>query len=900
MLRTCVLAGVFVLSGASALVFETLWFHQAALLVGSTLWAASLVLSAFMAGMAAGNLGAALRGDRAQDGIRVYAGLELVVAISGVALVYLLPALGPVLAPLAEPLAGRPALLQLLRFCTAFALLLLPAAAMGMSLPLLVRAAGAWDASFGRVLGLLYGANTLGAVAGAILSELLLLPLLGIRGSALCAGALSGLAAVLALGFRARAPAPAPAATSGAVLPRGRAAALLLAAACGAGLLLLALEVVWLRFLVLFLNDTPLAFAVVLALVLAGIALGSLLASLWASLSARAGQFAWLAAYAGGLFGLGGYLLYPLFLRGSFPPYQPLSTIVALAAPLVLPTSLASGALFTLLGARLRRFAGSDAATAGALSFANTIGAGIGPLLAGFVLLPQIGMERALLGAFVSYGLLGLALSFGGKLDARVRYGSVLLFAAGLAFFPLGLVRARYIRICASRWTRDAGELVGVRESASSTLLHVVHREHGAPLFDQVATNAYSMSVNGFYGRRYMKLFVYLPVALHPKPERALLIGFGIGNTAKALTDTAALRRIDVVDVSRDMLDASRQLRVSQGRSPLDDPRVHVRIEDGRFFLQSTSARYDLITGEPPPPIIAGVVNLYTTEYFRLVHDRLAQGGIATYWLPVMNISATAAKSVIHGFCDAFADCSLWHGSGANFMLMGTRGARGPGSDAAFERQWQQPAVLRELVDLGFEVPAQLAATFIGDARYLRALSADSKPLTDDRPKRLQHFIGQADLEPLIAQWHDPRAAAERFHDSAWVAALFPAGIRAQAPDLFQVQWLIDELLSSDASALHNSRLLHQLLFRTRLKLPLLLLLGSSPDLQDALARMPPAQREEPAWLLHRAAGKLADRDLPAALALLQQVPREQLPIKDLREYLAYAVRRTSAAAAAP
>ena len=78
-----------------------------------------------------------------------------------------------------------------------------------------------------------------------------------------------------------------------------------------------------------------------------------------------------------------------------------------------------------------------------------------------------------------------------------------------------------------------------------------------------------------------------MPAALHPRLRRALVVGYGMGNTARALADLAELERIDIVDVSRDMLSASRHLRVPHGKSALDDPRVRVRIEDGRFFLQS-------------------------------------------------------------------------------------------------------------------------------------------------------------------------------------------------------------------------------------------------------------------------------------------------------------------------
>jgi predicted membrane-bound spermidine synthase len=891
--RTAALAGVFCLSGACAVIFETLWFHQASLSLGNSALAASLVLSAFMAGMALGNWSAA-RMSRIRDGIRAYALLEVAIACFGLGLVWSTPQLAGTFAKLAQLVGARPAPMGALRFMAAFALLLPPSAAMGMSLPLLVRAVARWDRSFGRSLGLLYGANTLGAAIGGVAAELWLVARLRILGTALCTALFNLVAAALALSISRAQADTAPAADGGKLeRVRRRPVATLCAIGFGAGLLLLGLEVVWLRVLTLLLNDTPLAFAMVLALVLSGIAAGSLLASWCMSRWPHADDCAWLAAYAAGALGMLGYLAYPKLMNGSFPAYQPAATIAAIAAPLVVPTSLASGALFTLHGARLRRFTRSESEAAGWLAFANTLGAGVGPLLATFLLVPQLGMERALLGLLGAYGVLAFAL-----VERRsLRYASALVLVAALASFPHGRIQRWNIRNSARRWTQSDARLVAVRQGVMSTLLHVVHELNGAPLFDQIATNAYSMTTNSFFGRRYMKASVYLPAALHPKLRRALVVGFGIGNTAKALTDMPELEHLDIVDVSRDMLDESRHLRVMHGSSPLDDARVRVTIEDGRFFLQSTPQRYDLITGEPPPPIIAGVVNLYTREYFELVRSRLAPGGYATYWLPVMNISAAATKALIRGFCEAFADCSLWHGAATNLLLMGSRDARGPANEQRFNRAWNTPVEARELSALGFEMPAQLSALFIGDAAYLDELTRDAPPLTDDRPKRLQAFVDKREFAPLQAVLSDARAAHERFQRSAWIARVWPERYRHNVESLFEVQALLDALLSGEPTPLRTTKTLHQMLMRTRLRLPVLLLMNSGPDAQAALARLPAEQRARPVWLLPRAAGLLADRDVAGALELHSHVQDDEMPIPEVREYLDFVVRRERARA---
>jgi spermidine synthase len=116
------------------------------------------------------------------------------------------------------------------------------------------------------------------------------------------------------------------------------------------------------------------------------------------------------------------------------------------------------------------------------------------------------------------------------------------------------------------------------------------------------------MTATSVYGRRYMKLFVYLPVALHPGIDNALLISFGQGSTAKALVDTASVKSIDIVDISREIIAMSDQIYATDS-NPIKDKRVNVHIEDGRFFLLTTPHKYDLITAEPPGLSMNGCVS---------------------------------------------------------------------------------------------------------------------------------------------------------------------------------------------------------------------------------------------------------------------------------------------------
>jgi spermidine synthase len=791
------LPGVLLLSGAAALVFQTLWFRLAGLALGSGVLASSLVLASFMAGLALGNGLAARLVARVSRPFRLYASLELVIAAAGFAVVALLPVLTRRAAPLFATLIGdHPGLLQPARMAFAFPLLLLPTTAMGATLPALVAAMDPDRAGFGNALGRAYGWNTFGALLGALAGELLLIPRLGIMGAGAAAAAFDVLAALLALSLdRASWPtiqAPREAARP-ALAFAGRAWPTLLAAALCGGILL-ALEVVWFRFLLLFFSGTSLTFAVMLAVVLLGIALGGLLAA--AALRRRPTLYraAPLLAIGSCVATLGAYAGLTLVMPASNPDSLP--GLVGFSCWLMLPTCVLSGALFTLQGRRLRESVDSGVRTTGALTLANTLGAIVGALAAPFLLFQGLGLEGSWLLLGLGYG--GVAAAMLGasapRADGQRRawaWGAAFLcLPAAAALFPSGAMRARHLQRITAPYSADGSRVVAAREGASELTIYMRRDLFGEPVSHRMLANRVSMSATGFHGERYMKLYAYWPLALHPGLRRALLVCYGVGSTATALTSIGALERIDVVDLSREVLDLGGTPYPPQ-RRPLEDPRVRVFVEDGRFFLLSRDESYDLITAEPPPPTAAGVVNLYSREYFQLVRTRLAPGGVTTHWLPVFLLDQASAASIVRAFCDAFADCSLWAGDGLNWMLAGSRGLREPVSEADFGRPWRDPAVGPVLRGLELEEPERLGGLFLGDARFLAAFAGTRPPLLDDWPARLALRGPDAASLAAFAQVMNPRLARRRFLESDQVARLWPPALRERSAAAFEREGIL-------------------------------------------------------------------------------------------------------------
>jgi predicted membrane-bound spermidine synthase len=866
----------FFASGCASLLFETLWFRQTGLVLGNSLWASSLVTASFMGGLALGSALAARLGRRVLRPVAVYGWLELGVGGAGLAMVLLLPHLPPLLAPILGRFVFAPGWLDFLRVLVALALLLVPATAMGATLPILVHALTRTHARFGTALGQLYGWNALGAVVGAILGEAVFIESIGVARTGWVAAGLDGLAATAAFAIARRSPLdPSPASQS----PRERLgwpARRLLAAAFVCGAIVLALEVVWFRFLQLFVIASNLTFALMLAVVLLGIGLGSLAASWWLRARPQAvGALPILSLLAGAAIAVT-YRALDSGL-GDAPRFAIVidTEIAWLALRLMLPVCLLSGALFALMGATLRECAGEDSRTAGLLTFWNTVGATVGGLTAGFALLPRLGMERSLFVLMLGYATVALLVAWplpsspAGRRSTHVVFRVILaastaIYAVALSTFPFGLMAESYLARAAAPWQRDGSHLVGVREGLTETILWLRRDFLGEPVYHRLLTNGISMSSSDAFNARYMKLFAYLPQALRPEAHDALLISFGVGMTAQALTDSPTLTSIDVVDISREILTTGRIVFGDQPY-PLDDPRVHVHVEDGRFFLLAAARQYDLITGEPPPPKNAGIVNLYTREYFTLLRSRLKAGGVATYWLPVVQLLPGDAWAITRAFCDVFHDCTLWTGSGLQWMLMGTRDLHARASEEGFARLWNDAKTARTLVALGVETAEQMGALFLGDAADLAEATRGFEPLDDDHPYRLSRQL-PAQMDAEYAALLDPERTRQAFARSPWIAELWPPGLRERTQSAFAAQIALNRVtVLKGRLRLGGLPELKWALTQTTLRTLPLWLMASSAAEQEIAARQAAAGRIDPLLDEHLGIEAMVARDFRVA-----------------------------------
>jgi len=789
---------VFFLSGCSALVFETIWFRVTSIVLGSSIWSAVTVLSAFMAGLAIGNTIMAIYGEKFIHPFRTYILIEIIIGLTGVGSVFFMNFLSTEIALLLSDITNHSALLNFVRFVIAFSILLIPSVAMGMTLPILHKGLFHFDNIFSRSLGKLYGWNTLGAVSGVLLSEFLFISFFGIKGTALSACLFNFIAAFILMQLFYENPIKFNDDKNKFNFRQIKQIRAYILPPFLTGFLLLALEIIWFRYLLLSRSGTSVTFAIMLATILAGIGLGGLIATRIKTqntnlhpLIINLSLIAAISVVASFFFH---HLLIMHFMVGvkSQIAYSILSAVV-----LMLPTSIISGMLFPLYGEVIYRKLAVTTQASGLLTLFNTTGAALGSAFATFLLLPLIGVENSILILALGYVFLSLLMVINQgirttTLNAYITPLAIMLFV--LVLFPYGSLIKEYKNFNKVHFPNE--KLVQLREGLNETIQYFKQEYLGEPLYFRLVTNSVFMSGTDFTATRYMKMFAYLPYVLKDDIQDVLLISYGVGNTAEAITKIETLNNFDVVDISEDVLELSTIVHDTTGIYPLRNKKTNIHIEDGRFFLQTTKNRYDLITGEPPPPKIAGVVNLYTKEYFDLIFEKLNPGGIATYWLPVYQLPELDALAIIKSFCLAFTDCSLWQGVKLELILMGSRGGINTISTERFRRIWDSE-IGTDLKSMGIEQPGLIGTMFLADHEILNNLTKNVPPVTDNHPQRISISYKQILYNPkLYKDLLDIKRRYVAFDNSQYIDAIFSRELIKETLDSFPYEDIIARLLT--------------------------------------------------------------------------------------------------------
>ena len=630
------LAVLYFASGAVGLVDEVIFFKYLSLAFGATAHASSAVLVAFMGGLALGATAAARFDARVTRPLLVYGALE--VAVGGVCALspWLFGGVAHLYASMAAGTSSL-AVLELVRGGLAAAVVLLPTVAMGATLPLVARVAGAAGEGGARKVATLYAANTAGGASGALLGAYAVIPTLGLATSLRAGAVVSvgvGLTAML-LSRRAPAgqgtgsvgvePSPGPSADAAAApAPRG-----ILLAAAASGLLVFAGEVVFIHLLALVDGTSVYVFGLVLAVFLVALSAG---AGASRVLVRRAGRSALAASLA----------LSGLVLAASLPVWDRLPDVFVAAGPYAsawwqrevvrgLVAALAIGLPAACMGMTFPLVLGALSARAdrgaktGVATAVNTLASMAGSLLAGFVLLPALGSQRACGVLAVAYAVTALLVPAPGR-----RWIGALAAATGL------------LVVAVPRWDlarlSSGTNVYFERQPEQGQVAWIDEDLHGGVVTVTRAGEITTLWTNGKYQgdsgwqMAPQRSFADVPAMFVPRFGRALVVGMGTGVTVQE-TARYPFERIDVAELSPGIVKAARTFFGGVNGGVLDEPRVHVRYEDGRNLLVVEKERYDLVTVELTSIWFAGAANLYNEEFYRVAAAKLSEGGILSQWI---------------------------------------------------------------------------------------------------------------------------------------------------------------------------------------------------------------------------------------------------------------------------
>jgi len=769
----------FFATGAAGLIYEILWVRALSLIFGSTVYAVTTVLAVFMGGLGAGSWVLGRRFDRQARPILVYAWLEAGIAATAPLTFLALPLLRHIYAAAGGGTG--------LRFAGSVLLLLVPTFLMGGAFPLLVRVFRQHEADTGVPVSRLYALNTGGAVAGAVAAGFVLMPALGIIRAALVAAGCNVIAALCARAAAQRAelgatlwaalqpPSPQPTAaspqptahslqpTAHSLQPTAGAWAAAVSFVCGATAMIL--EVAWTRLMATPLGGSTYAFTIMLAAFLIGITGG---ARLFARLAPRlpVGRqglaLLQLATMVTGVAVLGAWRLLPhlvfWLLRVSGESFVWLVVVQFLAAFLILlPPALLYGIGFPWLAALYAPGEEGVGRRVGRLYAINTAGAITGTILAGFFLLPRIGSYGALAVALGATGAAGMLLLSGWRRPLALAGIAVALFSAN----ALGLFRhsavdqqalvAMYRQVQA-RSPFSLGEIAALRdlvflEEGLNCTVTVTRTEQNTSLHVNGKADASSNPRD----MRTQIALAAVPLASHPAPRRVLVIGFGAGVTTHLAAIWPGVERVDTVEIEPAVLRAAPYFKDVNGEV-YRNSRSRLIVDDARHFLFTTRERYDVIISEPSNPWVAGVGNLFTSEFYKEAAARLNKGGVLVQWVQGYQFLPEDLALVGRTMKGAFSRISLWNGEPTDLLLVGSQEPAWPVTaqwQALFQRPSQVTDLLRRYlaVDGAHGIWAYCALGYKDFTQFSGTgeVNADDQPLLEYRaPWRLA--VPQSDI----------------------------------------------------------------------------------------------------------------------------------------------------------
>jgi spermidine synthase len=751
---------LFVGSGCAALIYEIVWFQLLQLVIGSSSISLGILLGTFMGGMCLGSLLLPRLIPAREHPLRVYAALEAGIGILAIAILAGMPLVGGIYTAWAgEGIAGI-----VFRAIIAGICLLPPTILMGATLPAISRWVKATPDGVAW-LGFFYGGNIAGGVVGSLVAGFYLLRMFDVATATAAAVVLNLAVAAIAFVLSRKTEYVPDVVLDYATSPRRGVGSVYIAIALS-GMTALSAEVVWTRLLSLHFGATVYTFSLILAVFLLGLGIGSTIgAAIAGSAASPRRALGWCQLLLCGAVAWSAYQLteslpyWPINPYIASTPWFTLQLDLVRSLWVVLPGAMLWGASFPLALAAVATTEQDAARLAGGVYAANTVGAIIGAMVTSFVLIPWIGSshtEQAIIIVSALSALLMLEPSFAGAGAAEgeaVKRGwnvagtallAVAMIAAGLlarSVHELPGLLVAYGRYAATRVGQARIIYVGEGLNAAvavSELSNGVRNYHNAGKV-QASSEPQDM--------RLQRMLGHLTTLLPRQANKVLVIGCGAGVTAGAVSIDPAVEHETIAEIEPLVPKVVSTYFAEHNFDVVRNPKVHVRIDDARHFVETTSEKFDAITSDPLDPWVKGAAMLYTVEFFEMARQHLNPGGVVTLFVQLYESNTEAVKSEIGTFLEVFPNGIVFgntnEGKGYDLVLVGQVEPTRIDVDAIQEklRRPEYAPLARSLSQIGMNSAVDLFATYAGRKPDLEPWLRDAT-LNRDRNLRLQYLAG--------------------------------------------------------------------------------------------------------------------------------------------------------------
>jgi len=758
---------LFIGSGCAALIYEIVWFQLLQLIIGSSSISLGILLGTFMGGMCLGSLLFARMISPRQHPLRVYAALEAGIGALGLLILIVMPLVGGIY----TAWGGEGVFGIIFRAVVAGICLLPPTVLMGATLPAISRWVKATPEGMAW-LGFFYGGNIAGGVIGCVLAGFYLLREFDVATATFVAVAFNVAVALIAYVLAGQTSYDVDIATASGSSSSAAGNRAVYVTIALSGLTALAAEVVWTRLLSLHFGATVYTFALILAVFLVGLGIGSTAgATLARDIVSPKRALGWCQLLLCGAIAWAAYELteslpyWPINPYIATTPWFTLQLDLVRCFWVVLPGAMLWGASFPLALAAVAATEQDAARLAGGVYAANTVGAIAGSLITSFILIPWIGTSHAEQVIIIVSALSALIMLEPSFATAAVRPAgfhpesapakggwnvtatvvlAVAMIAAGLlarSVHPLPGLLVAYGRYAATRIGQADIIYVGEGLNASvavSELSNGVRNYHNAGKV-QASSEPQDM--------RLQRMLGHLTTLIPPKASKVLVIGCGAGVTAGAVSVDPVVEHETIAEIEPLVPRVVSTYFAEHNFDVVRNPKVHVRIDDARHFVETTREKFDAITSDPLDPWVKGAAMLYTVEFFQMAKAHLNEGGVVTLFVQLYESNMAAVKSEIGTFLDVFPNGVVWgntnEGKGYDLVLMGQNQPSKIDVDA-IQARLQRPEyapMAKSLREIGMNSAVDLFSTYAGRKPDLEPWLRDAT-LNRDRNLRLQYLAG--------------------------------------------------------------------------------------------------------------------------------------------------------------